>query len=90
MTEVTVRVLASGRVQGVYYRASTCEQATALGLRGWVRNLPDGRVEAQLSGPAQTVDKMLAWMQQGPPAANVDNIDSRPDDSPVPEGFEIR
>ncbi len=66
-----VRVLVSGRVQGVWYRGWTVETAQALELTGWVRNLTDGRVEAVFAGPHAAVDTMLAACRQGPSAARV-------------------
>ena len=68
------RVLISGRVQGVAFR-DTCQQmATEQGVAGWVRNLGDGRVEAVFEGPAEQVDRMMAWVQDGPRLADVDDI----------------
>jgi acylphosphatase len=61
-------------VQGVYYRASTAEQARALGLSGWVRNLPDGRVELEAEGDATAVARLVDWLHAGPPAARVDDV----------------
>lgn len=64
----------SGRVQGVWYRASTADQAKARGITGWVRNLPDGRVEAVFEGRPEALEGMLAWCRQGPAGARVDDI----------------
>jgi acylphosphatase len=69
-----VQVLISGRVQGVYFRAYTRDQAVARGLSGWVRNLPDGRVAAVFEGDREKIDSMLAWCRQGPPYAAVDEV----------------
>ncbi|HPD56965.1 MAG TPA: acylphosphatase [Smithellaceae bacterium] len=69
-----IHVLISGRVQGVFFRAETQRTATGLNLTGWVRNLPDGRVEAVFEGEDANVDKMLAWCQHGPPAARVQEV----------------
>ena len=67
-----VRVTISGRVQGVFFRAATCDKAVSLGLAGWVRNLADGRVEVLAEGAAPRVAALLDWCQSGPPRARVD------------------
>lgn len=64
-----------GRVQGVFFRQSTQAEAVRLGLTGWVRNRPDGSVEALAEGPADAVRELLAWCRQGPPAAEVSSVD---------------
>jgi len=69
-----VQVLISGRVQGVFYRARTRDQALARGLTGWVRNLPDGRVAAVFEGERQKIEDMLAWCRIGPSYAAVDEV----------------
>jgi len=81
----------SGRVQGVFYRASAYETAQALNLTGWVRNLPDGRVEAVACGNAEQLAKLKAWLEKGPPMAMVERLDVM-DLSEIPDtdGFEIR
>lgn len=61
------RVVVHGRVQGVFFRASTREKARVHGLVGWVRNRPDGAVEAWLEGPAEHVTALLAWIEDGGP-----------------------
>ncbi|NET38299.1 MAG: acylphosphatase [Cyanothece sp. SIO1E1] len=66
---IRVHVFVSGRVQGVGYRIATKDAAVALQLSGWVKNLPDGRVEAVFEGPKQSIEAMLKWCQQGPSAA---------------------
>ena len=63
-----------GRVQGVFFRAVTQETARGLNLTGWVRNRPDGSVEAVFEGEDDHVDKMLAWCYQGPPTARVEEV----------------
>jgi acylphosphatase len=68
------RVLVSGRVQGVFYRASAEREAARLGVGGFARNLPDGRVELQVEGPADAVDALIQWARLGPPRARVDTI----------------
>ena len=70
-----VRVLIEGRVQGVFFRASTRDEARARGLAGWARNLPDGRVEALFEGDKRVVENMLTWCQKGPPYAYVDRVE---------------
>ncbi len=70
-----IHVLIEGRVHGVYFRASTRDEARALGLAGWVRNLADGRVEALFEGERQVLEIMLAWCRQGPPHAYVDHLE---------------
>lgn len=72
---VRARLIISGRVQGVFYRASCRREAEGRGLLGWVRNLPDGRVEALLQGPKETVEAMVAWCYRGPEEAEVTNIE---------------
>ncbi len=73
-TWVVRRARVEGRVQGVYFRASTAERATALGLRGYARNLPDGAVEVLCAGPLGAVESLLDWLWQGPPMARVDAV----------------
>ena len=68
-------VYVSGEVQGVFFRESTREKAQQLGLSGWVKNLPDGRVEALFEGPSEKVREMVRWCGQGPPHAAVENVD---------------
>jgi acylphosphatase len=69
-------IVVSGRVQGVWFRASSREEAIRLGLRGWVRNLPDGRVEALFEGEELPLRQMLAWCRIGPSGARVDRADA--------------
>lgn len=71
-----VHVWITGRVQGVAFRAYTQYQANLLGLVGWVRNLPDGRVEAVFEGEDHLVEAMLLWCAQGPPAARVSRVET--------------
>ena len=68
------RFLVSGLVQGVYFRASTRERALALGLRGYARNLADGRVEVVAGGDAAALAELERWLHEGPPAARVDAV----------------
>ncbi|MEB3279877.1 MAG: acylphosphatase [Lyngbya sp.] len=69
-----VRLLISGRVQGVGFRYSTREAAIQRNVKGWVRNLSDGRVEAVLEGSQTDVESMIEWCHQGPPGASVQEV----------------
>lgn len=86
-----VHLWISGRVQGVFFRAYTKEQAQLLGLVGWVRNLPSGEVEAVFEGPENQVAEMVKWCQHGPPHAVVRAIQIK-EETPTGEftGFDIR
>lgn len=85
------RVVVSGRVQGVYFRASTRDAARGFGVRGFVRNLPDHRVEAVIQGERAAVERTIAFMSEGPPGARVTDVsvDWR-DPSEDYEGFHVR
>ncbi len=72
-----LHLLIHGRVQGVGYRYAMCEQATLLGLEGWVRNRADGSVEALVVGPPEQVELLHAWSHHGPPGAHVTRVQSR-------------
>ena len=74
-THVAIRVFVSGRVQGVWYRGWTVKTAGAKGLRGWVRNRRDGRVEALLIGPVEAVEAVIRECHHGPQAARVDGVE---------------
>jgi len=73
--KVCKRCLVSGRVQGVFYRASAAERARALGVTGHALNLPDGRVEVLACGEETVVKELCDWLWQGPPAAKVDAVE---------------
>lgn len=88
MAERVCHVRAHGRVQGVFYRASTVEQARALGIGGWVRNRADGSVEAVLKGRDEAVQQMLAWMATGPAMARVERLDVDEFRGQVADGFD--
>lgn len=72
-----VHLLITGRVQGVFYRATTVETARRLGLTGWVRNLADGRVEAVAEGPGDALEALVRWSHDGPPSARVDGVEAQ-------------
>ncbi len=84
--------IVSGRVQGVWFRASTRDQALALGLRGSARNLPDGRVDVLAVGDAAAIDALEAWLRKGPPLASVAELERLParEDELPDDGFVIR
>ncbi|HVE81412.1 MAG TPA: acylphosphatase [Myxococcales bacterium] len=74
MDQRRVSLRIKGRVQGVFFRESARSRAAELGVRGWVRNRPDGDVEALMEGPRAAVDALVAWCHKGPPAAHVDQV----------------
>jgi acylphosphatase len=85
------RVYVSGKVQGVFFRDATREKAEQLGLAGWVRNIPDGRVEMLLDGPSDKVREMVRWCKEGPSHADVEDVDTEFEASAGDlEGFEVR
>jgi acylphosphatase len=88
----TLHLSISGRVQGVSYRASMAGEARRLGVRGWVRNRHDGRVEAMAQAEPEALQALLAWCRWGPPAARVDGVQATPagDDASLPPGFDTR
>jgi acylphosphatase len=81
---VRTRAVVEGRVQGVYFRETTRRRADEIGVAGWVRNLPDGRVEAVFEGPREAVAAAVAWMRTGPERAIVTDIESHAE---LPEGL---
>lgn len=83
----TARFLVSGKVQGVFFRASTRERALDLGVNGRATNLPDGRVDVVAEGSTEALDALEAWLQAGPPAARVDAVVRTPWHHAVNEGF---
>jgi len=74
MTQKTIHAIVEGKVQGVFFRAYTRDEAERLGLSGWVRNRPDGSVEALISGDARNVDRMLEWLETGSPMSQVSRV----------------
>jgi len=87
---VRAHVFVSGRVQGVYYRATTRETARERGIDGWVRNLEDGRVEAVFEGDGEAVEGMVEWCHTGSPRAEVEAVEVTYGEPEGIEGFEIR
>ena len=77
----------AGRVQGVFFRASTREQAQRLGLTGYARNLPDGRVQVLACGAPDAVARLREWLRSGPPAAQVTGVACEPAPEQVLSGF---
>lgn len=91
--EAARRARVRGRVQGVWFRASTAERAAALGLRGRAENQPDGSVLVHVAGGAAAVEAMVEWLHRGPPLARVDAVEVEviePASQEWPEGFEQR
>lgn len=87
---IAVRARIYGKVQGVWYRGWTDEEAKRLGLHGWVRNRLDGTVEALFYGHAEDVNVMLEMCLSGPPAADVDRVEKEPAQGMVPHRFEVK
>jgi acylphosphatase len=78
-------------VQGVFFRDSTRQKAEELGLAGWVRNMPDGHVEALFEGPPEKVEEIVSWCKEGPQRASVENVDADFESAGGDlEGFEVR
>lgn len=84
---VSLRARITGRVQGVWFRGWTVEEATRRGLAGWVRNRADGSVEALFHGPAEAVAGMIEACHRGPSAARVDDVVTSPAEPPAGPGF---
>ena len=75
MSHARVHLTVKGRVQGVYFRASTVQQALHLGLTGWVMNRRDGSVEVVAEGPSEMLQELVDWCHQGPPGARVERVE---------------
>ncbi len=87
---IRAHVFVSGRVQGVYYRATTKETAQRSDINGWVKNLDDGRVEAIFEGDREAVEAMVEWCHTGSPRARVDDVEVEYGEPEAICGFEIR
>jgi len=85
-----VRVVVTGRVQGVFFRAACAREARARGVAGWVRNREDGGVEAAFEGGDGDVDALVAWCRNGPRHAVVDSVEVRSEDLAGERSFEVR
>jgi acylphosphatase len=84
------RVVLHGRVQGVFFRGSTVERAREVGVSGWVRNRPDGTVEAVFEGSEAQVSEMIRYCHEGPPWARVERVEEFPEAPEDLEGFGVR
>ncbi|HEX5861280.1 MAG TPA: acylphosphatase [Nocardioides sp.] len=84
-----VDVTVTGRVQGVFFRAQTREQADRLGVTGWVRNDPDGSVSAHFEGDQHAVEAMVDWCREGPPRARVERVDVHESEPTGARGFDV-
>jgi acylphosphatase len=84
------RVVAHGRVQGVFFRDSTRQRAESAGVAGWVANRPDGTVEAVFEGEGSAVERLVEWMHDGPRGASVDRIEVNEEEPEGLSGFELR
>jgi acylphosphatase len=85
-----VRVLVSGKVQGVFFRQRTVRLARSVECAGWVMNRADGRLEAVFEGPADAIDRMVAWCHEGPEHAIVEGVEVVEEEPEGLEGFEVR
>lgn len=84
------RVIVQGHVQGVFFRETTRRRALAAGVAGWIRNLPDGSVEAVLEGERETVEQLVSFVREGTRGSRVDWVDVTAEDPEALAGFEIR
>jgi acylphosphatase len=87
---VRKRIVVTGQVQGVFFRDACRRMAGRYGISGWVRNLPDGSVEAAFEGPADRVDQLVAWARNGPADAAVEGVEVHDEPPSGESGFTIR
>jgi acylphosphatase len=85
-----VRVRVRGAVQGVFFRAESRDRARSLGIAGWVRNVPDGSLEAVFEGDAERVESMIDWCRRGPRGADVDEVEVLDEDPQGEQGFAVQ
>ena len=89
MSDACIHCFVAGRVQGVWFRASTQRKAEELGLTGWVKNTDDGRVEVKACGAEEKLHALQEWLQYGPPTAEVSSLDVERDSFEVLTGFVV-
>lgn len=87
---MAIRFQVTGKVQGVYFRESSRQEAERLGVTGWVQNRPDGSVEGTAEGEPAAVDALVAWLHHGPAAATVEHVVVEPAESDGSVGFTVR
>jgi acylphosphatase len=90
MMPVALHVRVTGLVQGVFFRAWARDEAQALGVSGWIRNCSDGSVEALLEGEAEAIEELIALLREGPPGAQVEDVEIEEADREGLSSFEVR
>lgn len=91
MMQMTRRYLIRGTAHGINFPAAACNYALPIGLRGWSRNLPDGRIEIIARGNSDALHSLETWLKHGPPGTQVDDLEIKPTDAyNLPDGFEVR
>ena len=85
-----VHVVVRGRVQGVFFRSETGERARSLGIDGWVRNNPDGSLQAVFEGTVERVESLVAWCRRGPAGADVESVETAWEEPRGEQGFAVR
>jgi acylphosphatase len=87
---MTIHLIIKGKVQGVFFRASAKEMADSLGIRGWVKNAPDGNVEILATGNEDTLNRFISWCRKGPPRAVVSQVDVSKKEETGFDNFQIK
>ena len=90
MTIKRIHAVIEGRVQGVFFRARTAEEAGKLALSGWVRNRPDGSVESEIEGEETELALMMKWLHNGPPMSTVNNVTIKELECKKESGFKVK